>query len=987
MAPGSRRNLGDDQAESARVLSERALATLRLHRGEGGTVAVLVAIAFLAEAGMMIAQSAIDALFFARYGVEKLPLLYALVGAVMFATTLGVTVLFTRFGRVRAFLLIPVLIVAAALVSRAALEAGGSWIYGALWLIRNIAQSTLILTVWGLAGLVADTRQAKRYFPVIAAGGVLGLIIGGLATVPLAATLGSANLLLVWAALVAGATGLAWRLVRGRGISLAKPRKPARGRGSDLVGGLADVLASRLLRWMSAAELLIALLFSLLYLAFSRVAVERYPDPDKLAGFFGFFFAIAMATAFVISLLVTSRLLARFGVPTVVLVLPLLYLAGFGVLVVAATFASLAAFRFVQIAWDNGGANGTWEALINTIPADRRDRARAFLYGVPWQLGTILAGLVAFVAQRLDDQGILYGAGLVAGILAVASVSRIRSAYPRALVAALREGRPVVFGAPGGPRPAVLQADATSVGVLEGLLTDDDSAVRRLSAHALGDLDLEAAETALVRALEDHDAAVRAEAVESLGRLGGPTATQAARQHLSDHDSVVRLAALGVITDAGELPGRGLLADEDPTVRAQAAALLLGHDADADETLVRIVHDSSPEIRARALGGIAAAHATGASAIAFEALRDPDGEVRAEALRALAAMAPEEAVGPLVASLGDNDPRVRSAAVDGLAGVGQPACDAVWDALFDHRREGALAALERLPLDGAAGRLRRFASEAVARALEDSRRLDALGPPGPDALELLRRSLEARAERNAIDALRAAGFLGDRGAVSAAIDSLTVSDPAQRANAVEVIETVGEPAIVRPLLALWEPRQSGEHDARVLEELRNDDDDWIRACAEFASQGQGGSMTRTETTVSPVERVVFLRKAPLFAALPPQDLQPVAEAAEEHLFREGDVIAAEGDPGDTTYVILDGEVEVLADGRTLAVRRGGDVIGEMSVISSRPRVASLRAKSDVRVLEIHKPAFEAILRERPDTALALMRVLCERLAPDDPATD
>ena len=65
------------------MLSERALATLRLHRGEGGTVAVLVAIAFLLQAGMMIAQSATDALFFARYGVEKLPLLYALVGAAM----------------------------------------------------------------------------------------------------------------------------------------------------------------------------------------------------------------------------------------------------------------------------------------------------------------------------------------------------------------------------------------------------------------------------------------------------------------------------------------------------------------------------------------------------------------------------------------------------------------------------------------------------------------------------------------------------------------------------------------------------------------------------------------------------------------------------------------------------------------------------------------------------------------------------------------
>ncbi len=49
-----------------------------------------------------------------------------------------------------------------------------------------------------------------------------------------------------------------------------------------------------------------------------------------------------------------------------------------------------------------------------------------------------------------------------------------------------------------------------------------------------------------------------------------------------------------------------------------------------------------------------------------------------------------------------------------------------------------------------------------------------------------------------------------------------------------------------------------------------------------------------------------------------------------------------------TYVIVDGEVGVVWD-RTLAVRGAGDVIGEMSVISSRPRVASLRAKSDVQV--------------------------------------
>jgi HEAT repeat protein len=946
-----------------------------------------VAIAFLTQAGIIIAQSATDALFFAQYGVEKLPLMYVLVGVAMFATTLGITALLARVGRARAFLLIPVLISAAALGSRAALEARASWVYAALWLVRNVAEFTEILAVWGLAGLVADTRQAKRYFPLIAAGGVMGLIVGGLATAPLAAALGSANLLLVWAALVAGATVLAWRLVRTEGVSLATPRRRSRERGSELVAGLVDVVRSGLLRWMSAANLLIALLFSLLYLAFSEVAVERYPDPDDLAGFFGFFFAIAMATAFVMSLLVTSRLLARFGVPNVVLVLPLLYLVAFGAFTFAATFATLALFRFAQIVWDSGTANSTWQALINAIPSDRRDRARAFLYGVPLQLGTILAGLVAFIAQRLDRPGVLYGAGLVGATLAVASVSRIRGAYPRALVAALREGRPAIFGAARGPRPAVLHADATSLAVLEGLLRDDDPAVRRLAAHGLGDFDLEAAEAALFRALEDREAAVRAEALESLGRRGGTAGIRAARQRLSDPDSAVRLGALAVLTRSGAIPERALLADDDPTVRSQAAALLLEHDSEAEETLVRAARDPSSDVRAGALRGIAAARTRGAS-IALESLRDPNAEVRAEALRAIAATAPDNAVAPLVDALADDDLRVRAAAVDGLAEIGAPAAEAVAEALFDRRRAEALAALERIPLDGAAGQLRRFASEAVARALEDVRLRDALGPPDGDALELLRRSLQVRAERNAIDALRAAALLGDRAAVSAGIENLTVLDPAQRANAVEVIETVGEPAIVRPLLALLEPPRLGERDPRVIEQLRKDDDQWIRACAEFVSKAlEGAAMTHTETTVPLVERVVFLRKAPLFAALPPQDLQPIAEVAEEHLFADGDLIAAEGEPGDTTYVILDGEVEIVAGGRTLAVRRSGDVIGEMSVISSRPRVASLRAKSDVRVLEIHKPAFEAILRERPDTALALMRVLCERLAPHDPVTN
>ncbi|MFL5667890.1 MAG: cyclic nucleotide-binding domain-containing protein, partial [Chloroflexota bacterium] len=228
----------------------------------------------------------------------------------------------------------------------------------------------------------------------------------------------------------------------------------------------------------------------------------------------------------------------------------------------------------------------------------------------------------------------------------------------------------------------------------------------------------------------------------------------------------------------------------------------------------------------------------------------------------------------------------------------------------------------------------------------------------------------------------AAALLGDRSAISVALDSLAVTDSNQRANALEVIETLGEPAIVRPLLTLWEPQQPASTEPDVIERLLEDPDDWIRACAAVAqAERKGEAMTHTLPTVPLVERVIFLRKVTLFAQLPPQDLQPIASAAEEHVFSAGDVLAERGDPGDTMYVVVDGEVRVVGGGeQELAIRGPGDVIGEMAVISSHPRVASLMANSDVRVLELRRPAFEAILRERPETALAVMRMLCERVA-------
>jgi CRP/FNR family transcriptional regulator, cyclic AMP receptor protein len=147
-------------------------------------------------------------------------------------------------------------------------------------------------------------------------------------------------------------------------------------------------------------------------------------------------------------------------------------------------------------------------------------------------------------------------------------------------------------------------------------------------------------------------------------------------------------------------------------------------------------------------------------------------------------------------------------------------------------------------------------------------------------------------------------------------------------------------------------------------------------------------MTETLATLPLMERVMFLRRVPLFTDLSPQDLVPIATIASEHSYGDADTIAEQGEPGDEMHIIVTGYVMVIlreqsGHQQVLAVRSAGDVIGEMAVITSGPRMASLAAKGPVRLLSIGRRQFEAVLRERPETALALMRVLCQRLADRD----
>ena len=90
----------------------------------------------------------------------------------------------------------------------------------------------------------------------------------------------------------------------------------------------------------------------------------------------------------------------------------------------------------------------------------------------------------------------------------------------------------------------------------------------------------------------------------------------------------------------------------------------------------------------------------------------------------------------------------------------------------------------------------------------------------------------------------------------------------------------------------------------------------------------------------------FLKKVELFAGLSDEDLDRLCNVVEEVCLSAGEELFAEGDPGDQAYVIKEGELEVIKKSVDrdvfLAIRKSGEVIGEMALLEDAPRSATIR---------------------------------------------
>ena len=129
-------------------------------------------------------------------------------------------------------------------------------------------------------------------------------------------------------------------------------------------------------------------------------------------------------------------------------------------------------------------------------------------------------------------------------------------------------------------------------------------------------------------------------------------------------------------------------------------------------------------------------------------------------------------------------------------------------------------------------------------------------------------------------------------------------------------------------------------------------------------------------------KVEALRRAPLFEGLTKKELAELARVTDDLKVEPGTILCREGKIGREFFVIVDGDAEVTKGGKRIATRSGGDFVGEIALLTTKTRTATVTATTPLRCFILTQADFRHVLEQNPEVQLKVMTALAERLAAD-----
>lgn len=128
------------------------------------------------------------------------------------------------------------------------------------------------------------------------------------------------------------------------------------------------------------------------------------------------------------------------------------------------------------------------------------------------------------------------------------------------------------------------------------------------------------------------------------------------------------------------------------------------------------------------------------------------------------------------------------------------------------------------------------------------------------------------------------------------------------------------------------------------------------------------------------DRHATIRMLPLFAGCTPDELEAIDRLADEVTVPAGRTVLTQGDLGQEFALIIEGEADIVKDGVAVATIGAGDYFGEVALLDSITRTASVVARTELRLEVLDRRGFNTLLDDQPRLSRSILKGLAHRLA-------
>jgi signal transduction histidine kinase len=130
------------------------------------------------------------------------------------------------------------------------------------------------------------------------------------------------------------------------------------------------------------------------------------------------------------------------------------------------------------------------------------------------------------------------------------------------------------------------------------------------------------------------------------------------------------------------------------------------------------------------------------------------------------------------------------------------------------------------------------------------------------------------------------------------------------------------------------------------------------------------------------ERLQYLKGIDLFESFAEEDLLNFAVNLTEVMLEPGEILFVEGDPGRDMFILMDGAMKIMKNGRVITVTEAVDYVGEMAIIEEKPRSATVEAIEPCLLLKITYQDFQDFYSRQPSSLVSLMKSLSRKIRVD-----